>query len=110
MPEYLWHKQEFPLEEDFQSALAHVLINKYKINAELEVVLCMNLAVQIFIFQNMKWLLEIKLTSFKCTKKQIIEQVAKYNEISEAWVVCLDNAPQWALEMNIPWFYSRIAF
>ena len=103
IPEYKWHKSEFALEEDFQSALAHVLVNKFNLNVELEVVLGEFGRPDIYL-PDLDLFLEIKLTSFKWTKKQIVEQVAKYNEVEETWIVCLDTAPEWAIETSIPWF------
>ena len=103
VPEYKWHKSEFALEEDLQSALAHVLVSKFELNAELEVVLNEIGRPDIYL-PELDLFLEIKLTSYKWSKKHIVEQVAKYNEISETWIVCLDEAPEWAIETSIPWF------
>ena len=83
-----------------QSALAHVLV---ELNAELEVVLNEIGRPDIYL-PELDLFLEIKLTSYKWSKKHIVEQVAKYNEISETWIVCLDEAPEWAIETSIPWF------
>ena len=103
IPEYKWHKSEFALEEDFQSALAHALVNKFDLNVELEVIIGEFGRPDIYL-PDLDLFLEIKLTSFKRTKKQIVEQVAKYNEVEETWIVCLDTAPEWAIETSIPWF------
>jgi len=103
IPEYKWHKSEFALEEDFQSALAHALVNKFDLNVELEVIIGEFGRPDIYL-PDLDLFLEIKLTSFKWTKKQIVEQVAKYNEVEETWIVCLDTAPEWAIETSIPWF------
>jgi hypothetical protein len=109
IPEYKWHKSEFALEEDFQSALAHVLVNKFDLNVELEVIIGEFGRPDIYL-PDFDLFLEIKLTSYKWTKKQIVEQVTKYNEVEETWLVCLDTAPEWAIETSIPWFTPNELF
>lgn len=109
IPEYKWHQSEFALEEDFQSALAHVLVHKFNLNVELEIIIAEFGRPDVYL-PDLDLFLEIKLTSFRWTKKQIVEQVAKYNEVEETWIVCLDTSPEWAIETSIPWFTPNELF
>ena len=47
--------------------------------------------------------LEIKLTSKYWTKKKILEQVDKYKNLEDTWIICLDSAPDW-LDDVLEWY------
>ena len=95
--------KEFPKEPDLENHIAHILIRKYKLDIELQPIIPSIGVPDIYIPQ-LNLLLEIKLSEKMWKKKSIIEQVVRYNQIEECWLICLDEKPEWAKEKGITWY------
>ena len=102
-------QKEFSNEEDLQMAISHVLTRKY----DLEVNLWADLeefGYPDIYLPNLNLILEIKLRKKMWTKRKIIEQVRKYENIERTWLICLDESPSWATINGITWYTPQKLF
>ena len=102
IPKKDWLKKEFANEKDLQIAVAHVLVQRFGLFVEFWRNLGEHGYPDLFL-PDMDLILEIKLSRATWTKKSIINQVNKYNEISETWIICLDKSPTWAKKIGLKW-------
>lgn len=108
-PDQFWKEKDNLSEKDLQMYIVHELINKYNLEVYWEVRLDKGCIPDIYI-PTMDLLLEVKATKRIWTKKQIIEQVKRYEKIEECWLVCLDKKPLWASENFIHWTTPKDLF
>ena len=94
IPKKEWLEKEFSNELDLQRAVSHVLANRFGLWIEEWVDLEAFGYPDLYI-PELNLFLEIKLTSKYWTKKKILEQVNKYKNLEDTWIICLDSAPDW---------------
>lgn len=114
VPEYLWHKKEFPLEKDFQAALEHVLVKKHGLQIERWAFL-EELGIPDIYLPEIDLIIEVKLHSSMWTKDSVEEQSMRYSEISDTIIVSLDGMPEYWIETEahnsaIFWFNPEQLF
>jgi len=97
VPKYLWHKDEFATEEDFQSAIEHIIVNKHGIQIERWTFL-EELGVPDIYLPEIDLIIEVKLHSSMWTKKLVLEQSQRYSQISDTFIVSLDGMPEYWLD------------
>ena len=98
VPKYLWHENEFAKEEDFQSAIEHIIVNRYGIQIERWTFL-EELGVPDIYLPEIDLIIEVKLHSSMWTKESVLEQSQRYSQISDTIVVSLDGMPEY-------WMYN----
>ena len=98
VPKYLWHKDKFATEEDFQSAIEHIIVNRYGIQIERWTFL-EELGVPDIYLPEIDLIIEVKLHSSMWTKESVLEQSQRYSQISDTIVVSLDGMPEY-------WMYN----
>jgi hypothetical protein len=92
IPEYLWHKDEFAAEKDFQSALEHVIVSRFGLDIERWTSLEEIGKPDIYI-PELDLILEVKLLSSMWSLDSIAEQSLRYSEIEDTIIVSLDGEP-----------------
>ena len=93
VPKYLWHRDEFPTEEDFQKALEHTFVKNFKLEVEPWVYL-EGIGYPDIYLKNLDFFIEVKLLSEQWSLQKIKEQVTKYQTISPVIIVSLDGQPE----------------
>ena len=91
IPELLWHKSEFALEIDLQTALEHILANKYNLYIEHEYYHEQGIT-DIYLHE-LNLLIEVKLHSSMWSIEYVNEQVKRYEKIARTLVVSVDGEP-----------------
>ena len=91
-PKHLWHKREFALEKDFQSAIEHYLVKELNLDIIHEMDIG-NGRVDIHI-PSLNLNIEVKLFSDSWNIEKVAEQQARYEEVAETVVVSLDGEPE----------------
>ncbi|MDA9118790.1 hypothetical protein N9J83_01465 [Opitutales bacterium] len=114
VPKYIWHKDEFATEEDFQSAIEHIIVNKHGIQIERWTFL-EELGVPDIYLPEIDLIIEVKLHSSMWTKDSVEEQSMRYSEISDTIIVSLDGMPEYWIETEahnsaIFWFNPEQLF
>jgi hypothetical protein len=111
VPKRLWHKEEFGSEKDLQTAIAHVISNKLKLNVELEKHLAKGARVDIYL-DAMKLNIEVKFGQHDAVGrriKKIEEQAARYSKYNETVLVSLNGKPKhWNSDCR--WFTPKQLF
>ena len=90
-PKHLWHKRNFALEKDLQSAIEHYLVKELnlKIIHEMDTG---NGRVDIHI-PSINLNIEVKLTSDRWNINEVAKQKSRYDKIAETIIVSLDGKP-----------------
>jgi hypothetical protein len=109
VPEYFWHKDEFAAEEDFHSALEHVIVSRFGLYIErclLEEIWRADIYIPfIYLF------LEVKLISSMWRRDSVAEQSLRYSEIEDTIIVSLDGDPAyWTEAPPVPWINPEELF
>jgi hypothetical protein len=109
IPQKDWLKKEFANEKDLQIAVAHVLAQRFGLFIEFWRNLETHGYPDLFL-PELDLILEIKLSRSTWTKESILNQVKKYSEVSETWIICLDKSPSWAKKKGLNWLTPRELF
>ena len=109
VPEYLWHKDEFAAEEDFHSALEHVIVSRFGLDIErcfLEEIGRPDIYIPF-----LDLFLEVKLLSSMWRRDSVAEQSLRYSEIEYTIIVSLDGEPAyWTEAPPVPWMNPEELF
>jgi len=115
IPDYLWHKDEFANESDFQAALEHVISNRLGLGIERWAYL-EEFGIPDIYIPSLDLIVEVKLLSSIWSRPSRLDGVAqqslRYSEISPTVIVSLDGEPKnWADKKEVsPWFTPEQLF
>jgi hypothetical protein len=93
IPDYLWHKDEFANEANFQAALEHVIVNKLGLNIERWTYL-EDLGIPDIYLPELDLIVEVKLLSKMWKTRDVVYQSLRYLESSPTVIVSLDGEPK----------------
>jgi hypothetical protein len=106
IPKYLWHEDEFANEEDFQTALEHVIVNRLGLEIERWTFL-EEIGVPDIYIPKLDLIVEVKLLASMWRTDDVVKQSLRYMDISPTVIVSLDGKPTDWTEKTFTWMTEK---